>query len=153
MTDDEMLKALAAYHGPVTRCRPGHARGKRVKPLPVMRDKPVDVHHERKALKDDEAAQWLCEHDPEAIAAERRRTKREGDARLERAARAMGSECRRCGYWNLRYRRMCKRCGKRVRPSARQERAQVLLMPAPGSSVMLAVEAWQVAVYERLFAE
>jgi hypothetical protein len=82
MTDDEMLKALANYHGPVKRCEPGQARGKRVKPLPLTRDKPVNVQHERKTLKDDEVAGWLCEHDPE-IAAERRREKRE---RAERAA-------------------------------------------------------------------
>jgi hypothetical protein len=45
--------------------------------VPVMRDRPVDVHHEREALKDDEAARWLCEHDPVVIAAERRRLRRE----------------------------------------------------------------------------
>jgi hypothetical protein len=89
-----------------------------VKPLPLMRDKPVNVRHERKALQDDEVARWLLEHDA--------KPKRSGiplhgsDEQLQ--AEATSNQCRKCGYWNPRRRRMCKRCGKRVRPSARQER-------------------------------
>jgi hypothetical protein len=84
MMDDELKKLLTDYHGPVTRCRAGYARGKKVKPLPIREEQQairegqrVDVRHERKALKDDEAARWLCEHDPVVIAAERRRVRRE----------------------------------------------------------------------------
>jgi hypothetical protein len=78
----------------------------------------VNVRHEREALQDDEVARWLLEHDA--------KPKRSGialhgsDEQLQ--AEATGNQCRKCGYWNLRHRRMCKRCGKRVRPSARQGR-------------------------------
>lgn len=77
MMDDELKKLLAEYHGVVKRCEPGEARGKRVKPVPVLTDRPVDVRHERAALKDDEAGRWLAEHDPVAIAVERRRVRHE----------------------------------------------------------------------------
>jgi|SRR5262245_24510460 len=63
MTDEELKKLLAEYRGPVKRCPPGEARGKRVKPLPVKTDRPVNVRHERKTFGDDEAGRWLCEHD------------------------------------------------------------------------------------------
>jgi hypothetical protein len=64
MQDEEMMKALANYTGTVTRCRPGHARGKRVKSVVPVREgaQRVDVGHERRALKYDETAKWLADH-------------------------------------------------------------------------------------------
>jgi uncharacterized Zn finger protein (UPF0148 family) len=41
--------------------------------------------------------------------------------RLMNEARDTGNQCPRCGYWNLRHRHMCRRCGKRVRQSKREE--------------------------------
>jgi uncharacterized OB-fold protein len=40
--------------------------------------------------------------------------------RLMNEARDRGYQCPKCGYWNLRHRHMCKRCGIRVRQSDRE---------------------------------
>jgi uncharacterized OB-fold protein len=47
------------------------------------------------------------------------------DSRLDREARANGWQCQRsrCGYFNLPHRRLCKKCGKRGRPTPTQEKA------------------------------
>jgi uncharacterized OB-fold protein len=37
--------------------------------------------------------------------------------RLENEAERMGNQCPRCRYWNLPRRKICRRCGKRVRPT------------------------------------
>jgi hypothetical protein len=42
--------------------------------------------------------------------------------RLQNEAMQTGRQCPRCRYWNLQHRKMCKRCGKRIRPSATQLR-------------------------------
>jgi hypothetical protein len=67
MQDHEVMKALASYTGPITRCPPGYARGKRVKSVVPVREGPamaarVDAGHERRALRCDETARWLSEH-------------------------------------------------------------------------------------------
>jgi hypothetical protein len=74
--DDEMRKALAGYSGPVTRCHPGNARGKRVKVKPPVQDRPVNVGHERRHLKADDVARWLTQHDEDALSAEHQRARR-----------------------------------------------------------------------------
>jgi hypothetical protein len=94
MRDDEVMKALANYTGPVTRCPPGYARGKRVKSVVPVREGPtstmakhVDVGHERRALKHDETARWLREHAEEIAKqrwAERERERRNRERHLRR---------------------------------------------------------------------
>jgi hypothetical protein len=81
--DDEMRKALARYNGPVTRCHPGNARGKRVKPLPPVRGQRVNVQHERNHLRDDDVAKWLSGYDAAVMTVEQERSRR----RNERAER------------------------------------------------------------------
>src|SRR4029453_2434378 len=75
--DDEMRKALARFSGPVTRCHPGNARGKRVKPLPPVQGQRVNVQHERRHLKGDEVATWLSERDDESSPSRRRKEREE----------------------------------------------------------------------------
>jgi hypothetical protein len=74
--DDEMKRALARYSGPVTRCHPGNARGKRVKVKPPVQGRPVNVGHERRHLKADDVARWLTQHDEDALSAEHQRARR-----------------------------------------------------------------------------
>jgi hypothetical protein len=85
--DDEMKRALARYTGPVTRCHPGNARGKRVKVKPPVQDRPVNVGHERRHLKADDVARWLTQHDEDALSAEHQRARRRKE-REERVRRA-----------------------------------------------------------------
>jgi hypothetical protein len=67
MTKIEMIKALAAYSGPVKRCRPGKARGA---------DLPI---------KDDRAQQWLNAHRNDARLRDKKTERRKW--RIERAER------------------------------------------------------------------
>jgi hypothetical protein len=74
----QMLEAVAAYAGPVTRCPPGEAMAKPVKPktgsgtdpvfpnkvLPLRRKpKPISIVVETQTTKRDQAARWLERHD------------------------------------------------------------------------------------------
>jgi hypothetical protein len=98
-TDDEetikgaMRKALAAYDGPVTRCRPGRARGKPGNPRslsPPLPTRPkLNVKAERKFMEVDKAARWLKRHAndrPVEDPKERRRRKRMARAQRKRIA-------------------------------------------------------------------
>jgi hypothetical protein len=54
--ETEMLKAVAAYSGPVTRCRPGKARGANI---PKKEDRPtrwLNRHRDDVPLRDEKAA-------------------------------------------------------------------------------------------------
>ena len=90
----EMREAVAAYDGPVTRYRPGRARGKPVKrpklPPPVLPSIPkLNVEAERKFMKVDGAARWLRRHAkdrPVEDPKERRRRKRMARAERKRIA-------------------------------------------------------------------
>jgi hypothetical protein len=100
---DEMMKAVAAYTGPVRRCRPGQPRGKPVKPLPLTDGRPVDVRRERRQVATDDVAQMLFKHHGEQLPADpraerkRRRKERYQQARIRgrnaavRQRRATGS--------------------------------------------------------------
>ena len=81
-------------------------------PLPPLHPKPevVDVSgHEITKLPPGEARGVRDKPTPEK--------------RLEAEARQEGRQCK-CGYWNMAHRKMCKRCGKRVAPSATMIREQ-----------------------------
>jgi predicted transposase YbfD/YdcC len=50
-----------------------------VKPLPPLKDKPVNVHHERNHLKDDDVAKWLSGHDAAVMTVEQERSRRRNE--------------------------------------------------------------------------
>ena len=64
--DEQTRQALANYMGPITRCPPGRARGRAVKPQPlpddVSKKVPMSIVHEAQCLKHDATTQWLHEH-------------------------------------------------------------------------------------------
>jgi hypothetical protein len=67
----EMLNAVAAYYGPVTRCRPGKARGT---DLPKRKDRPTRWLHARRDdvpsrnEKAERRRQWIARAERDRIA-------------------------------------------------------------------------------------
>lgn len=97
--DEATRNAIASYTGPVTRCRPGKARGHAVKPKPLSDDAPkqvpLSIVHEAQCMKHDAATQWLSERRdivPVIDGAERRRRKK---ARARRKRQRQARKVRR----------------------------------------------------------
>jgi hypothetical protein len=90
----QMTEAIEAYAGPVTKCPPGLARGKPVKPKPLSPVLPskvnpkLDVKAEKKLLQVYGATRWLKRHanDQPADMQEERRQKRMARAKKQRIA-------------------------------------------------------------------
>src|SRR5262245_16857918 len=79
-SDDEIARAIASYTGTVTVCRPGSARGKRVRTQAPERGRPVNVHHDQRHMRDDEVAQWLSERERVVTPEQRREDRRKARA-------------------------------------------------------------------------
>ena len=90
---EEMTAAIESYAGPVTKCPPGRARGKPVKPRPLSpvlpsKAKPkLDVKYEKKFLQVDRATRWLKANDGPADPEEQRRRQRMAREKKQRNAK------------------------------------------------------------------